>query len=263
MVEEREPIDIGRIVGTHDREIIGFEVTVNDIPGALAEVSRIFAEYNINLVHLLVSRKIDKPYVDIIIFADFTGNEKLVDEVTERLMKSEVYVTEVKTFTKQLPNLIAETRRYPLTVLGKMVVAFREPILKGMLKAFVERIGRDETHIFLWHLGLSVGRETYFSYKELGAKDIEGLMKYTSIFTAAMGWAIVKDVIMKKGGLTLQFLKNWECSISDEIRGPRNHLMRGILAGMLSEHLGKKVEVRETKCIGMGDPFCELEASWE
>jgi|Deesub1362B_J571_1020462.scaffolds.fasta_scaffold00005_392 hypothetical protein len=262
MVEIRGPIDIGRIVRTQNEEILGFEVTVKDIAGALAHVSKVFADHNINLVHLIISRRYNEPYVDIIIFADFTDRRKSADLIADELLKMKEYVVEVSVFEKQLPTLIAEMRRYPLTVLGERVVAFREPILRGIIKGFAERLGAHQTHVFLWHLGLSIGKELYKSYKEMGAHYLEDYIKFTSVFGAAMGWGVVGNFYVERNKVTIQLLRNWECEMSEEEGVPRNHFIRGVLAGIISGYFNRNIKITEVRCIGKGDEYCEFVASW-
>ena len=56
--------------------------------------------------------------------------------------------------------------------------------------------------------------------------------------------------------------KLWECEVQKGlVDKPASHLLRGVLAGFFKELLGKRVDVNETKCIALGDPYCQFEIS--
>ncbi len=48
-----------------------------------------------------------------------------------------------------------------------------------------------------------------------------------------------------------------EC-VNSKTGAPSSQLFRGVLAGFLSELWGKKVDVKEVKCVAAGDPHCEF-----
>lgn len=254
----RGPIDIGRIIKLEGREIIGYELSVRDIPGALAEVSRVFADQNVNIVHVLVVQRVSESLVKMVIFADLTDREELIERLSEELRSRRKFVVHVNTFRKQHPEFIGDVFHYPLTIMGEIVVGFREPILRGLLETFKEKVGPEGTKIFLWHAGFSCGKRASRSYASLKVKGIKDLITLIKLFSTALGWGVIGEVSIKDNKIIMQVLRNWECELLEEVKGPRSHFIRGIFAGIFTEFLGRDVKVRESKCIGMGEPYCEF-----
>ena len=54
--------------------------------------------------------------------------------------------------------------------------------------------------------------------------------------------------------------KLWECEIQKGlVDKPASYLLRGILTGFFESLLRKKVLVNETRCVAVGDPYCQFE----
>ena len=57
---------------------------------------------------------------------------------------------------------------------------------------------------------------------------------------------------------TIRIYDSFECELGLESGGPYSHLIRGMLAGVLTVIFNRRMRAEERKCIASGDPYCEF-----
>ncbi|MEM4576416.1 MAG: hypothetical protein QW701_02995 [Candidatus Nezhaarchaeales archaeon] len=130
---------------------------------------------------------------------------------------------------------------FPLTVDGHRVVVFLREFVQELTDHFVNYLGSGGAAL-LWHLGKKWGeRMVAKAYQKITIPSVEERLRILFDTLRAMGWGTfnLKDIetISRKGTIVVEN--------SCEQKGNGCHLMRGLLAGILSEVFGENVNVRE------------------
>ena len=87
-------------------------------------------------------------------------------------------------------------------------------------------------------------------------------MELLFLCVKAIGWGLIKTYSLDLNRIygTIRSIDNIEGTLrKNKGSDPICHWTRGFLAGYLSAATGREVEVREVKCMGKGDEFCEFE----
>jgi predicted hydrocarbon binding protein len=114
----------------------------------------------------------------------------------------------------------------------------------------------------LHYQGFSIGAEIFDQYMKIAkSRTVEDLVEVARAINMTLGWGVIEDVSVdsEKGRAKLRICHSFECELSTDQRKPKSHFYRGAIAGVFARFFGKDVEVKETKCIAMGDPYCEFE----
>ncbi len=78
--------------------------------------------------------------------------------------------------------------------------------------------------------------------------------------TRGAGWTELIGYEEADDKIIIRLERLWECEIQKSIVDkPASNFVRGLLAGFFKKLLGKEVVVKETKCIALGDPYCQFE----
>ena len=133
--------------------------------------------------------------------------------------------------------------------------------MEGIIKGLRERLGDNISNIFLFQLGYSIGKRIYDLYaKPRNIKDVNDGVKLLSALSRGSGWGEIIDYTIEDNKLILKAEKLWECEVQKgKVDRPASHYVRGIITGFFREITGLGLEVRERKCIALGDPYCEFE----
>ncbi len=92
--------------------------------------------------------------------------------------------------------------------------------------------------------------------KELNPKSVEEVVKF------CMDLKIGIISIINKNPLTIRVNECITCSGLEKNNELLCYFEGGFIAGCLESIYGKKVNVKETKCEGLGDDFCQFEVSF-
>lgn len=130
---------------------------------------------------------------------------------------------------------------FPLTVDGNRVVVFLRGFVQELSDHFVNYLGSGGAAL-LWHLGKKWGERMVAKVcQKLTTHSIEERLRILLDALRVMGWGTfnLKEVetISRKGTIVVEN--------SCEQRGNGCHLVRGLLAGILSEVFGENMNVRE------------------
>ncbi len=133
--------------------------------------------------------------------------------------------------------------------------------MKGIIIGIKENLGEEGGNAFLYHLGYGVGEEVYKVYAEpVEIKDsAKGILLLEALARGA-GWADIVGYKEEDDKIIVRFNRLWECEIQKGIVDkPASNYMRGILAGFFKALLGIDLVIKETKCVAVGDPYCQFE----
>ncbi len=244
------------------RELVGFEVTLNNRPGSLNHLASIPKKLNLNIDYIETLSKSEDRY-ELFLIIDMTDTEISPRELLDEFKKDREYIIEAS-IAPSLKDIIYPSKFYVKTVGNSRYIYIGEELMKPFAIGIKHVLGREAGGSFLYHYGIGVGRELYKGYsKDRRIEDPEDVILLLKALFNAHAWADIKEYILSEGSITLQIENLWECesqkNLSEVETG--SHLVRGILAGFLKEALNKEIVVKETKCIVSGDPSCEFRIS--
>ena len=255
--------EIGRFVYLPGRRVFPIYIKVSPEglyrPGVLADILQVFTSKKVPIVHLDISRPNGSTPIDIIVFADLTGREHLIDDIV-RDIKLVKLVDYVRYNTPEFNGLASCNNCYFLTLMRERVVVFRKTLYKIFAKRLREELGSGYT-AWLYQLGIALGKSAYKSNKELIGEDFEKLLKIGSVMFEQVGFGKVKIVEADalKGKVVIRISDSFECELyKGQTNEPSSFLIKGMLKGYFDELIKRDVKIVETKCIAKGDPYCEF-----
>jgi len=242
-------------------DIYEMRVTLKDVPGALAKASSVVAEAGVNIktsivFHLLPEEK--RGFWSA--FIDVSKSKMQTDELTKRLNELDV-VLDVE-IVKPEPAAY-DIMHFPVLHGEERAVVMPISLLRNLFEEIEKILTSSGFAAVFYNAGRRSG-ENFAEYyrKKFNPKTKEELIKLLFLCVKAIGWGMVKtcslDLNRMRG--TIRLLNNIEGAMRENKgREPICHWTRGFLAGYLSAATGREVGVREVRCMGKGDEFCEFE----
>lgn len=265
-LESKEaPLDLARGIYAPDRKLHGFVVKVVNKPGALANVLKVLAEANINVLGLSFSLlKPDEKVARIVLLTDCTHASMDIDHVVQNLRKTND-ILKVGDFRQEPLGTLFDVFHFPLKVHEMRCVIFGEPVLIGMVEGLRKHVG-SSINAILWHLGYYGGVEVAKVYeKEYGLTSPEEYFEMLKLRGIALGWFSITQFKIKKEApkeplrIFLRMTGSWECSlVGKKKKEPQSHFIRGILSGFSSYVFKREMQAEEVDCIATGSKYCEF-----
>ena len=248
------------MIYAEDRDIWELYFTVPNRPGQLKKTLDVLAQHNVNVLNVNAYSLPGWERAPVFLFADFTGLNLSI----ERVKKELELVTGSKVYVKSSPvkGFMMDEFAFPLFVFpGVRSLVILERDFQEMVKGLYRRMG-DAAAVFLYHLAFSGGKflAEYLSRK-LGLRGRELLAETLKAYQAG-GWGRVELVRYEPYtmSIVLRLYDSVECKIFKGSSKPASQFIRGHLSGLLSGLLKASIRVMESRCIAMGDPYCEFYA---
>ncbi|RLE62957.1 MAG: hypothetical protein DRJ38_08650 [Thermoprotei archaeon] len=263
MSEERI-LDCGRYIYLPKRKLAGY--AINFTPesllkvGVLKEVTEILTKYSVPILFLSLSRPNPGETLRALLFVDLTNADIGEQELREKL--NEVSdVARAELIKPVFDGMLIDVYFEKLYLGSKRAVLFREPLYRALIKETVKELGSGGFAL-LYHIGVFMGRSVYKDYLSLlGMEDPKSLVELGKAFFRMSGFGILEIIYLdfEKKEVLLRVYDSFECSLYENEKKPMGNLVRGIFAGWFSELFKtQKIEVTETKCIAVGDKYCEF-----
>ncbi len=258
------PFDMRRFLILPGRQLVGISGEMKiDVETPLLLTS-IFAKHNIVLRHFLTSA-VDGNEEKTLTFVllDVTNYDSTLEALTEELNKSGSFRV-LKIIKPLVDGLIADTASYPLKVGTKRGVILTEVEYRGLLTEVRKLFGSGGDTLLYhvgFHTGMRLGRMYEGIAEKVGIKDPNKILKQiaTNMFQLA-GYGRMEVVELATDRAVIQVYDSVECELGKGRVTPYSHLLRGIIAGTLSEIFERGFTVVEEACIAKGDPVCRFEA---
>jgi len=256
------PLELGRVMYIPGRKLMGLCIIAKNKPGVLAKITSIIADAGYNILYVVINTTPHKvsDTSTVVLYLDLGENFNKIDTVIEELRTLNV-IKDVKVFKSELGCLLADKYHFPLMINGVRAVLMALPVLEGLI-AITQK--HEALKAILWHQGVEVGRRVVKSFKELyDMRTYHEFIRILQAKTMSLGWCRIHVTYedLQEHKFVLQLYNNWECEIikSWGIRDkPQSMFIRGMLAGMFQEVFNERFNVIETKCITMGEPYCEF-----
>jgi len=267
MLEASEaiPLYVDRFILAPERSLYGISIEVTeDRIGLINDITTILRNKGVRILTMYV--QIGRNGKGRIIIAmDLTDSNSSIND----LAKDIGVVTglgEVTIIEPVREGFLVDTVSFPVYTGPYRMVFFRDVLLRGLIEGLKERIGIQVAEALLYHIGSEMGRTAAQDHirmgKALGLKSPAEIVRYITIPTfTAIGFARTELSELKEDVpyYNIRLYNSIECEIGKPKGRPSSHLVRGMMAGALSEIHKTELTAEEKKCIAAGDPYCELE----
>ncbi|MEM4701006.1 MAG: V4R domain-containing protein [Candidatus Bathyarchaeia archaeon] len=256
------PLNIGRIMAfDENNKIYGLALESKVEQGNLRKLAELADSLGITICYIQFSmEETQKPVVNAIAFLDFSKAKATPEEALEILTNSYDFVKNAKIIKPQGKGVLFDDYFFPLVAAGERAVVFRKTVYEALLNGVRERFG-TAGEAMLYYQGFIIGAEAYDYYVKMAkSSTLEALVAVAKAINMTLGWGIIDNVeiIPEKGHAKLCIYQNFECELGIGKGKPQSQFYRGAIAGLFTRFFGKDVEVEETKCIAVGDPYCEF-----
>lgn len=134
-------------------------------------------------------------------------------------------------------------------------------VLVDLQKDLIESLGFEKAYFQLYETNKS-GSKTYNEsfIKKLAFKDKRKILNWQINIVTLGGWGKfeIMYVDLKENKLRVKFDNSPFPKIYGRSNYPACILPAGFAAGGVSATFGVDIDVLETKCVALGDPFCEM-----
>ena len=240
--------------------IVGFEITLSNVPGALEKIVSIISGYKLNIYHVETCFRRDDIYA-LFIAIDFTNKEVSPEKLLEEFKKEDV-VKDIA-ISPKFKNVIYPSRFCPMDLGSIRAIIVAEANMRGIIDGIKEEFGEESGDAFLFRMGYEIGRKAYRLYAEkLSIKDFDEGIEVLKALSRGARWMDLKEITREDNKIIIRVERLWECELQKgRVDKPASYLVKGIFTGFFKELLNMNVKVRETKCIALGDPYCEFEVT--
>lgn len=261
-----EPYEVGRFTYLPGRYVVCFHVVLVpyalEKPEMLASLLKVFAGKTVSIVHFKLSRPEPGRRVIASIFVDLTDRER-EEDVLVRELNAREYVEDVSVVRPLFDGITIDNVFPYLAMMRERIVIFRRIFYEAILKKMRERVGTGYMAV-LYHVGLEIGRVVCAELKQYAEGDTARTVALGQEMFKQVGFGTMKaDLNLREHRATVRIWDCFECELFKGLGKPASHLVRGMMAGFLSEMLGEELYAQETSCIAAGDEYCEFRISKE
>ncbi|MEM4374281.1 MAG: V4R domain-containing protein [Nitrososphaerota archaeon] len=223
------------------------------------QVLEVIAGYGLNIVNLSTLGYTCRPEETshVSLFIDFTDSSVTLEKLLEEL-RALGNVVEVDGIRQQLPGFTVNTGDFPLQLMRYRAVILREPVYMGLISGLRERLG-GAGEALLYHVGLEAGKALGSNIVEMGFAD--QLPIALRLIEIIHGRAVLEFGEYTPGSCrcVVRAYNLFECEGAGRKSKPYSSFYRGFLSGVFTSTMVGEVSVAETKCIAVGDDYCEFQ----
>jgi len=257
------PFEIGRYIISPGRKLCGFLIEAKTGRGVFRRIMRLIEERKVDLKLVHYQSESPKGDKNIFVLIDYTECEISPEELAEEIRRSRDVVT-VELIEPRIKGLIADTVSNPLTIGGIRAIITFFPAYRGLIRDVRERFGSGGA-VFLYYAGFEIGKELARVARNMGRRlEVTDPLRIVrdiicSLYDAA-GWGLTELIEFKSEPfyMHIRIYNSFECELGLGTGEPYSHLVRGVIAGCITEIFNIKVAVTEVKCLARGDPYCEF-----
>jgi len=231
--------------------------TDND-PNSIIKITSTIKKFGMDIRNMIVYTENDKSYVLMYISGSFHSEDKILSN-----LKGNTNIYEVKAIELKSENTLHALQKLSLFTDPYRAVVMASPILEGIIECTQNQ---PSLKAMLWYQGYNVGIKLAFLCKEIyGAPSIYSMLELFKNMNLIYGLSKIEYV--KNDVIDYEFIlrlhNNWECNTILRSKGvqkePQSVFTRGMLEGFFKEVFnGIDFIAVETKCIALGDPYCEF-----
>ena len=258
------PISVERFMFYEGRRLYGFRLEGRSRPGIIATISSIISEKGLDITYFSTTGTVRlRERGGSIIFIDFTGSDVKPEDLAREFMALD-FVNKVEIIRPKFKGFIIDDVSFPVMLGGRRAIILSGSALKGILIEFRKRLGTGG-EAMLYHIGREVGvegaRDINQNAERIGVKDLRDKLEIGMLLLQCLGYAIPEMVEFSEEPpyLKIRLQNSIECELGRGAGKPFSHYVRGMITGYTSEIFQRDLLAEETRCIAMGDPYCEFE----
>lgn len=235
-----------------EAEVIWFKITYENTLHSEADITSFFAEKDLDIRFAYLDSSEDPSRGKYVMF---TEAEKGMDieSIADELNKMKVVLDLDWGISK---NRVIQSVDFPLQLLGDRAVLIRAKTFVNFLNVLDEHVPQSSGLLTI--VGLKNGEGAAKYMKEVTDVNESNFLDLLKELLMAAGWGILKhDIDITELEGTVRINESFIAGEYEDSDIPVCGYISGFLAGYISESLGRIVQVRETRCKGMGDVFCE------
>jgi predicted hydrocarbon binding protein len=251
-----------------NRRVFQGSVWLRNVPGALAGASAALARSGLNLVATSSSNISNTDLAEWAFFAE-AGKGWAGLKKTQEVLEGCPGV--VKSVLKEgNEGIVVDDLHYPLRLsTGEPAMIISRKTFRDMFNRLLTVFGSGGRAI-IYELGLASGVEDYTHFARiLGSKGLQRrIPDLVSLYTAH-GWGRVENARGPRAEFslrpfrgTLRVYDSFECTGASS-KTPNGDFIRGHLEGFAQTLTGEMIKCEETKCVSMGDTYCQFECHEE
>jgi predicted hydrocarbon binding protein len=254
-----EPKEIVTMLYKPDHKLfqIAFKADIATAP--LATLSEALAELDVRVLNASVSSR-DGRMGSWDVFID-CSNYSLTAEAIWPLLKAKSNLRDVRMSAGE--ELVVEELYFPLTLsgFGSRVMLITQDSFQRMLSAMGQMLGSGES-VIAYQEGEMLGSIYAGGLRSLIKGDIRRFLIQLAKLYGATGVGRCKIVEMNFDLMhfVVQFTDSIECQ-GRRTTKPNSQWIRGHLTGGARVTLDTTMRCEETRCVAMGDPYCEFHLS--
>ncbi|MCD6469268.1 hypothetical protein J7L29_00510 [Candidatus Bathyarchaeota archaeon] len=257
-------INVSRFLFLPGRKLYGFLVEAEPKPGVLSRISAVPAWHDATILYISYAMPPEGGENIVgLSFVDLTDADVSAEELAEEVLHIKG-VKDVKVINPEIEGFIADNISGILQIGDDRCIILRRQGYRGLITNIREKFGTGG-EAFLYYIGFETGVEYGKSHREIGLKlgvaDPVRILKVIggSLFSCVgFGRAEVVNASANPPEATIRIYDSFECELGLESGGPYSHLIRGMLAGVLTVIFNRRMRAEERKCIASGDPYCEF-----
>jgi predicted hydrocarbon binding protein len=233
-------------------------LVLKDVPGALAETARLLADAKVNIKTGSTFFLPEYPNAGIwSSFVDFSKATKSLQEVLEDLKLLNVVLDVRLEEPKPTPF---ERIHFPVLHATTRAVVLPIGMFWALWNGFERILRPSGLAAVLYDAGKKVGENAAKRLREMFKVQGEELIQALAQAGKATGWGVteVRRIDMKKPSATIIVKDCFEAVAWRKKPYTVCHWTRGYLAGYMSNVFGNPVEAVETKCMAVGESYCEF-----
>lgn len=233
-------------------------VALKDVPGALAKVSKVLADANINIK---TGESFYSPNYHAsgfwTSFLDVSKATKKISDIKKELLKIEA-VIDVK-FVEPKPAPF-ESIHFPLLHGSRRAIIVPVKTFWALWEGLERILMRTGLEAVLYSVGKRTGEHSAMQLKEKYGVTGKDLILAQIQLDKATGWGMaeVSNLDFKRLSATIIIYDCFEAIAWGKKPYKVCDFTRGYVAGYMSAVFGKPVEAIEVKCLAAGDEYCEF-----
>jgi predicted hydrocarbon binding protein len=238
------------------RKLFHLVVELKNVPGALHDVLGVIRDLNLNILGSFYSA--DSAASTGVWSGFVEDSHHTAAELKEKLSSSQLILDSIVIESKE--GFLVDATLFPIALnTGEKAVMMEAGYLGRMLAAVRKRFGTGGESI-IHEEGQGYGRDAWTHYVTmLGSGFLRSNLQDVLKLYQALGWFKLEGVDWNDTdrSVTVRTRGNFECE-GAKSSSPYSHFVRGHLAGGLTAIMGKEMACEETKCIAVGDEYCEF-----
>ena len=231
---------------------------LENTPGALVSAFEVISAAGLNIVGIVSNVAMTPEQTcQVIIFVDVGDYSDDQIEGLLKIIEKKRSVIRVL-MHKHEPEQTSIAPFYSeLGVYEFRAVVITENELAELLTSLYEKLGESGAQAFLYHLGVPLGKAEAKYFKKI-LPNMGGRTPLEVIPLASLGWCHSIEIERQDTDtFKLRIRGLIECTtLKGRIEHPSSHLIRGFLAGYISEIMGGEWEVEEQACTAQGAEAC-------